>query len=188
MLVGHMERALAKYHGRLTSSEALHDLSTIALASALDTASIEATHATLRRALTGMSVQTHTMALLDVSSCEVLRHFRKLGKFLKGFFGECNIDLESTSGSGAVEIDQAVNVQAGGGGGAWRAFISEKTRCKAPADFAQLLRTTSPCPTTSASACEPWVTSQRRLVDSAPSMSSVRQAAFSRDPPRERCW
>ena len=107
----------------LVGPSCICELAAIAALMELDTASVEASHASVRRLATVLSVQTHTENILDASAEWVLRRLRAIAR--------------SRPVAGAPASEQhAGKVKAGpssraaprkGRGGAWRAYIRQES-------------------------------------------------------------
>ena len=103
----------------------------------LDTCQMEALHATLRRWLFSCSVQTHKMAVEDASAMDVVRQVHKFSNQFTKEFGEhdnCGIEASAKSSDNVAS-------RKGGGGGAFRAFVSDMSRMEeGKPDFGKLGR------------------------------------------------
>ena len=111
----HLERGLK-------SSDSVAELTALAMMMELDTSSVEALHASVRRLVTALSVQTHTENVLDASAEWGLRRLRIIAR-------SAPVDGASTaqmaSGDGAADAREPLLAK--GRGGAWRAFVREET-------------------------------------------------------------
>lgn len=104
----------------IASAEALMDLRTLLLFLKLDTASVEASHATLRRLLHMMSTQTWLEAVPSLSAQEVLRKFRKIKERVRTLLevGEAEGRVAEKGGDGQPARKRILN------SGPWRCFVA----------------------------------------------------------------
>lgn len=122
--------------GGIASQGALNDLRSTLLQASWDIVAVEVSHSRLRRTLVGSSTQTHTMSLPDASALELLRSFRKLkGNAQTGKAGaKRGLAHEPPEPTGQPESKR----QRPGGGGPWRAFVSDMIRSGACRDLSKM--------------------------------------------------
>ena len=122
-------------HGGLDSPAAQADLMSVRSLCFVDNAAIEARHASIRREIVALGTQTHPESFLDVSSRFVLRGVRQRDA-LDVRFGRPVQEAAPEGVGGRPGGDQRNAVEEGapprkrlrGGGGAYRAFLSEWSR------------------------------------------------------------
>jgi len=125
--------------GGIASTLALADVRCTLMLAMQDTVPVEVWHSRFRRQLEGSSVQTHRQALEDASAAELLRRFRSIEKLFvairpPGAPAEPPTAAQSevaAEGPTAVEVGaggQAEKRRKVGGGGAYRAFISQQAK------------------------------------------------------------
>lgn len=105
----------------LQSDGCLSELKAIAQMMELETASVEASHATIRRAQHVVSCQTHSEHMLDGSAEWVLRRFRALRPERSRRAGS-GLGGKQSAGEGRLE---AKPKRKRGSGGPWRAYIRQ---------------------------------------------------------------
>lgn len=116
--------------GGFLCSDALEDIRTTALSLRVDTAQIEALHASLRRSSVSMGCQTHSFAFPDASADMFLRKVRRQQVWVKERLADILAagpdEPERQVGDDSAQCDAPGNCPRGGGG-PWRAFIAEWT-------------------------------------------------------------
>ena len=114
---------LGRYHDGLEAPELMLEVYTIALISNIDTAVIEAKHATIRRDVMSR-VHANVLKVSRASCAFVMRAVTRPRLITDGLSKR----LVSASQEVSSTAEEEPSGRRRGGGGAWRAFVSEKTR------------------------------------------------------------
>eukprot|EP00959_Pyramimonas_sp_CCMP1952_P352345 7382267-Pyramimonas_sp.AAC.1 len=116
---------LERYGDNLTSHDASVELLCVMLLALCDQAPIEATHASLRRWLHGLSVQTHTPRHELISACRLIQGFRRRLKVTRPG-GQRKQPVQHPPDSDLGPPPPKAKVRRTGVGGVQRAFFSEQ--------------------------------------------------------------
>ena len=136
-------KLVEKYPGEaLFSDDAAKCVETLALCASIDTVSLEWTHGRIHRIIKSASVQTHTPSMEFVNAQYVCSQFkRRWSCSSTGQRAQAGARRRSVE-AGRDAVLQSEAKKARGGGGAWRAFVSRRTRGshQGEIDFADLGR------------------------------------------------
>ncbi|CAK0794624.1 unnamed protein product, partial [Prorocentrum cordatum] len=128
----------AKTEQGLLHPDLIAELTHVAANVQRETCSIESSHASIRRSLAALSVQTHPMHIRRLSALRTCQRFRTRVHRLRSGPGRC-----AMKGMGAAQVDRKPPVKKRflGFGGAWRAFVRQQSLGKKGSpDFAELAK------------------------------------------------
>lgn len=134
----------------LLGPDALAVLRALGILVQVDTSSVEAVHASLRRNLTGRSVQAHLPTFQEGSCRQVLQKYRKVAQRYRHLLDPAATEASSatpsrggthhpgphSAGNRTAEVESPAEPPTAGGGGPWRAFVA--LACDGRRDFEQL--------------------------------------------------
>ena len=119
----------------LMSLPCLAEIAIVSLTVRRETAQIESRHASIRRSLIGLSVQTHQAMFPHVSALRTTQEVRKLSKRWATATAPGEVPGAAAHGAGSTGPGSEQHRRACFGG-AWRAFVREKTHgCPGKPDF-----------------------------------------------------